>query len=93
MIRTFLPAASVVLLLSSCTGGSGDQAADNGYCLDCFTTCRRAVPNFNADTAYDYVAKQVAFGPRTPGSDAQVNVRIGWKGSCALFATPFTASR
>lgn len=29
------------------------------------------VPDFSADSAYDYVAKQVAFGPRTPGSKAQ----------------------
>ncbi|MBS1629422.1 MAG: M28 family peptidase [Bacteroidetes bacterium] len=27
--------------------------------------------HFNADTAYGYVAAQVAFGPRTPGSKAQ----------------------
>ena len=27
-----------------------------------------AVPAFNADSAYRYVAEQVAFGPRTPGS-------------------------
>jgi hypothetical protein len=30
-----------------------------------------ALLTFNADTAYDYVAKQVAFGPRVPGSKAQ----------------------
>jgi len=29
------------------------------------------IPQFNADTAYQYVATQVAFGPRTPGSSAQ----------------------
>ena len=28
------------------------------------------VPVFNADTAYKYVAKQVEFGPRVPGSEA-----------------------
>ena len=27
-----------------------------------------AIPAFNADSAYRYVAEQVAFGPRTPGS-------------------------
>ena len=30
------------------------------------------VPVFNEDSAYKYVADQVAFGPRVPGSDAQV---------------------
>ncbi len=29
-------------------------------------------PLFDADSAYDHIAKQVAFGPRTPGSQAQV---------------------
>src|SRR5271156_1405276 len=29
------------------------------------------VPAFNADSAYTYVGTQVAFGPRTPGSEAQ----------------------
>jgi hypothetical protein len=28
-------------------------------------------PSFNADTAYDYIARQVAFGPRVPGTPAQ----------------------
>ncbi len=27
-------------------------------------------PNFNSDTAYFFIEKQVAFGPRVPGSDA-----------------------
>ncbi len=30
-----------------------------------------AIPSFEADSAYDFVGKQVAFGPRTPGSPAQ----------------------
>lgn len=29
-----------------------------------------SVPNFNADSAYSYVAAQVAFGPRVPNTDA-----------------------
>jgi glutaminyl-peptide cyclotransferase len=29
------------------------------------------IPAFDADSAYDYVARQVAMGPRTPGSNAQ----------------------
>ena len=28
------------------------------------------VPEFNADSAYNYVAEQLAFGPRVPGSEA-----------------------
>jgi len=29
------------------------------------------IPAFDADSAYDYVSRQVAFGPRTPGTAAQ----------------------
>lgn len=28
------------------------------------------VPSFEADSAYDFIAKQVSFGPRVPGTDA-----------------------
>ena len=30
------------------------------------------VPDFNADLAYTHIEQQVAFGPRTPGSEAQL---------------------
>src|SRR6201982_510963 len=29
------------------------------------------VPDFNADSAYDFTARQVSFGPRIPGTPAQ----------------------
>jgi len=31
------------------------------------------IPNFNADSAYEYVAKQVAFGPRVPNMGSHIN--------------------
>jgi len=47
-----------------------------------FTSCKEeptsipqaklVVPIFNADTAYAFIEKQIAFGPRVPGTDAQV---------------------
>ena len=30
-------------------------------------------PDFKADSAYQYIAQQVAFGPRVPGSEASAN--------------------
>lgn len=33
------------------------------------------VPRFDADTAYAFTSKQVAFGPRVPGSDAHTNCK------------------
>ncbi|MTI21077.1 M28 family peptidase [Fulvivirga sp. RKSG066] len=34
------------------------------------------VPNFNADSAYNFVEKQVAFGPRVPGSEAHKEAAV-----------------
>ncbi len=34
-----------------------------------FTEHSRDVPSFDADTAYNYIAAQLAFGPRNPGSE------------------------
>ena len=33
------------------------------------------VPSFSSDSAYRYVAEQVAFGPRVPGTEAQLKAR------------------
>lgn len=35
------------------------------------TSGRQVLPVFNGQNAYDYIAKQVAFGPRVPNSQAQ----------------------
>ncbi len=37
-------------------------------------------PAFNADTAYNYVTKQLAFGPRVPGTTAQKNCAVWMQG-------------
>lgn len=37
------------------------------------STFTQTAPNFNADSAYNFVARQVAFGPRIPGTKAQAN--------------------
>ena len=57
-----------MVLLSSCGGGSNTPAAP---AQEAKPAPVLNVPAFNEDSAYDYVARQVAFGPRTPGSDAQ----------------------
>jgi len=38
------------------------------------------IPAFEADSAYEYVARQVAFGPRTPGSEAQRKCAVWMSG-------------
>ena len=55
-------------------------------------------PDFKADSAYHYIAQQVAFGPRIPGSEASQNTlqflvaklkSYGW----TVIEQPFTAFR
>ena len=55
-------------------------------------------PDFKADSAYQFIAKQVAFGPRVPGSEASQNTlqflvsklrSYGW----TVTEQPFTAFR
>lgn len=56
------------MLLPGCSGsGNAAAAAD----ADSTTvSAEAAAPAFDADSAYSYVAAQVAFGPRVPGTDA-----------------------
>lgn len=51
------------LLLAAC-GGDGKKSAP------AVVDAAVIVPIFNADSAYSFVAEQVAFGPRVPNSDA-----------------------
>ncbi|MCD6011058.1 MAG: glutamine cyclotransferase [Flavipsychrobacter sp.] len=52
----------------------GEDAAEKKEDAPATATVEPTVnaPQFDADSAYDHIAKQVAFGPRTPGSQAQV---------------------
>ncbi len=62
------------LLLAIAVAGSSCHNDDPGTPAGKEDTAAKAsssIPVFNADTAYAYVAKQVGFGPRTPGSDGQ----------------------
>lgn len=71
MIRySGLCAAIVILgLLSGCktdsgsSGNSGNKAGSKG------TEVKYPVLDFNADSAYHYIDKQVSFGPRVPNSE------------------------
>ena len=57
---------SAVLLLAAQCAPDGD---DNGGGEDPAPPARVVVPKFNSDSAYAFVAKQVAFGPRNPNSE------------------------
>lgn len=53
------------MMMTGCSGCSGSNTSDE----DNQTPIKSAV-KFNSDSAYSYVAKQVEFGPRVAGSDA-----------------------
>ncbi len=67
IIRTIASAAIIITLLLSC--GAGKRTADNDE-NDSISTDITASISFSADSAYSYVARQVEFGPRVPGSEA-----------------------
>lgn len=70
MIKSALPALFLTLALTACGSRKGADA-------DRDTDSAAAVPVAvaNADSAMSYVARQVAFGPRTPGSEAHRECR------------------
>jgi glutaminyl-peptide cyclotransferase len=59
----------VVLTGASCSEGGADQgAADGAGGLDRIPAAERVAPEFDADSAFALLERQVAFGPRVPGS-------------------------
>lgn len=59
----YLMIAVVAVFLASC--GGIEKPVENDPPTPVKTV---KVPSFNADSAYDYIAKQVAFGPRLPNT-------------------------
>lgn len=63
-VRAILSVVLAVNLLLSCTTkDSSEQTTEQ-------STPMAAAPTFNADSAYNFVAKQVSFGPRVPNTKA-----------------------
>ena len=65
-MKKILPIIAAALLLASC-GDKQPKGNDNPTEKPKKTV---AVPQFNADSAYQYVAAQTAFGPRVPETQA-----------------------
>ena len=65
-----------LLLFAGCSSSSGSKAdAVKNSVQNSAEVAKPAdkvnVPVFNADSAYNFVAAQVAFGPRVPNSDGR----------------------
>jgi len=65
----FITVLAALFTLSAC---SSRGAATSSQGDASTASAAHSVPNFSADSAYQYVAQQCAFGPRVPGSEAQV---------------------
>jgi len=62
-----LALATIILATASC--GTGSSATQDASGSDTATSTA-AIPQFDADSAYNFTAAQCAFGPRVPGTDA-----------------------
>ena len=65
MNRLIYLALSIALLSCGQKGTNEASAA-----ADTTTAPASSAPTFDGDSAYSYVSKQVAFGPRVPNTDA-----------------------
>ena len=66
MLRKIVIISLVVLTIFSCDNKQNSKPAAQ----PAPQAKQVVIPQFNADSAYNYVAKQLEFGPRVPGSEA-----------------------
>ena len=64
MLKKFTIISLVVLTIFSCDNKQNSKPAAQ----PAPQAKQVVIPQFNADSAYNYVAKQLEFGPRVPGS-------------------------
>lgn len=69
-IKTYITSLLSLSLLVAC--GAGKSTASDSTMTETETS-REIATTFSADSAYSYVARQVAFGPRVPGSKAHAD--------------------
>lgn len=72
-------------------------SSDNGDQILTFIDRNEEPPEFKADSTYQYIDKQVSFGPRNPGSEGHVRARRfleqkleEYAGSDSVYLQPFT---
>ena len=88
---TVIPALFIIgTVLASCSGVDRDASV-------AFVDRNRDVPAFSSDSAYTFIERQVAFGPRNPGSDGHKRTRDyladqlrEYAGSEAVYLQDFT---
>lgn len=73
----FLSAGILLLAVSLGFSSCGEERADRRENSKEIETPTRSVdtPTFNADSAFQFIAEQLEFGPRVPGSEAHIQCR------------------
>lgn len=66
-MRSLIPYVLFIAFLSACSGGQTDHDKASTE-TDKDTVSLVKAPSFEADSAYAYVERQLAFGPRVPGT-------------------------
>lgn len=79
MTKYILALGFLLLLLQSCEEENKQQ--NTSATTTTAPSKNIQVPAFNADSAFHYIEKQIAFGPRVPNSQAHAN--------CAMWLTKF----
>ena len=73
---TFIPLLLLLIVaIVACSNNSSKSAADNDSEGDA-TKATVQVPQFSADSAYQYIQTQADFGPRVPNTAAHKAVKI-----------------
>jgi hypothetical protein len=72
MSQLIVVAAGIFLFVISCNSGNNTNINNNNTNSNKANTQKPTVPvpNFNADSAYQFVKTQVDFGPRVPNTKA-----------------------
>jgi hypothetical protein len=89
--RFLIPGLLLAFIITSCSSNQESHLH--------FEDLGQPVPAFDADSAYHFVAKQVSFGPRTPGSEAHKKAKEyvidklrGYAGDRNVFSQEFTVA-
>ena len=84
MKYNFIYLSLIISFLAYGCGNSENTANNN---VEKTASVKVNIPDFNADSAYAYVAGQLAFGPRVPGSDAHSQCAAWLEGTLRRFST------
>ena len=81
----FLQGLALVILISSCAGDGSKSTQKKTTPTEKKTVIK--VPDFNADSAYYFIEKQLSFGPRVPETEAHSQCAAWLVSTLERFAT------